>query len=319
MENSAKTTKKECHNPRAGKPPSGQALFYFTPLAPCGGETRRRRTRRHPERISIHSPLVGARRLLIKHGGKVRIISIHSPRVGARRPAPLGTGLCHNFNPLAPCGGETVCGNIGGLDSGISIHSPRVGARHQLLHRGDRRGSISIHSPRVGARRVNGQIAGNMITFQSTRPVWGRDRGEFRARNGTNRFQSTRPVWGRDAEAVSLLRDVFDFNPLAPCGGETSTVILLFPVNRFQSTRPVWGRDQVFHLPALYRGISIHSPRVGARPGGNSIGQARPLISIHSPRVGARLPFLQGRLRNADFNPLAPCGGETPCERQYIV
>ena len=242
MENSAKTTKKECHNPRAGKPPSGQALFYFTPLAPCGGETRRRRTRRHPERISIHSPLVGARRLLIKHGGKVRIISIHSPRVGARRPAPLGTGLCHNFNPLAPCGGGT-----------------------QKQYRDCVMCSISIHSPRVGARRQP-----SFSFFRST-----------------------------------------DFNPLAPCGGETKFSIYLPYIGVFQSTRPVWGRDRA----GIVSGRPVHlfqSTRpVWGRDFRFCKGGCVTLISIHSPRVGARRHVSVNISSERDFNPLAPCGGET--------
>src|SRR5699024_7712432 len=58
--------------------------------------------------------------------------------------------------------------------------------------------------------------------------------------------------------------------------------------------------------------VSIHAPRVGARPPLRRLSSYRLFVSIHAPRVGARLELAQASYNaGAGFNPRAPRGGAT--------
>ena len=122
----------------------------------------------------------------------------------------------------------------------ISIHAPRVGrdiprlADHDALR-------ISIHAPRVGRDAGIHFEAGNLVTFQSTRPVWGATALIVTIVLLVATFQSTRPVWGATISCKRFLRSQ----------------------ESFQSTRPVWGATVVDGALQSGLDISIHAPRVG--------------------------------------------------------
>ena len=183
--------------------------------------------------------------------------------------------------------------------------------RDQQLHSHKANTLISIHAPRAGARP---SIRGSHAEERT--------------------FQSTRPVRGRDAKSTLNVPIGINFNPRAPCGGATGCHVSVLcssqisihapragarlgqqlktlgteifqstrPVrgrdfakqnytmldNLFQSTRPVRGRD---HLPGdLLRRKKNFNPR--APCGGATVGHGdqagRKSISIHAPRAGAR-------------------------------
>ena len=148
-----------------------------------------------------------------------------------------------DFNPHAPHGGATSVRVEHFTNIGISIHTPRMGARH----------------PKAYAEELAQK-------FQSTRPAWGRDAAEGRDRpclgisihtprmgarprgksreDGGHLFQSTRPAWGRDQARSRRCCSAFNFNPHAPHGGATMSCL--------------WRKENLV--------ISIHTPRMGARP-----------------------------------------------------
>ena len=191
------------------------------------------------------------------------------------------------FNPRAPHGGATTRRSLRAIEMPFQSTRPAWGRDPKLLsllHRGEnfnpraphggatvaivpKAGGfvISIHAPRMGARpRTHAEFGGD-LAFQSTRPAWGRDDGQYH-----------RPHQQRD------------FNPRAPHGGATEgepfTVSLVLisihaprmgarhvcsgfrpHVAQFQSTRPAWGRDERFRSSHRNAEISIHAPRMGAR------------------------------------------------------
>ena len=84
-------------------------------------------------------------------------------------------------------------------------------------------------------------------------------------RGCATKFQSTRPVWGATIFQPFNFPFTLYFNPRAPHGGATYD-----------------------NSPPLARVvISIHAPRMGARPPRSVRSQAA-TISIHAPRMGAR-------------------------------
>ena len=125
-------------------------------------------------------------------------------------------------------------------------------------------------------------------------------------------FQSTRPAWGRDLKNLLYRNSDIDFNPHAPHGGATTCYQI---------------------IQGAYT-ISIHTPRMGARPakGQSSTGNAgfqstRPawgrdvLLAQHADErsVFQSTRPAWGRDNFAhmfdsafeDFNPHAPHGGAT--------
>src|SRR5699024_4453781 len=99
-------------------------------------------------------------------------------------------------------------------------------------------------APRGGATTVNAErYAADPVSIHAPR-VGARLRRAL-IWHPQQEFQSTRPAWGRDgADAAGNGRRV-RFNPRAPRGGATPLPVAL-------------GDAQV---------VSIHAPRVGARPG----------------------------------------------------
>ena len=126
-------------------------------------------------------------------------------------------------------------------------HAPHGGAT-QLKAEAEAQEAISIHTPRMGARR---------------------QRTDYRPRSG-------------------------NFNPHAPHGGATSDLSRRMTAELFQSTRPAWGRDGSFHShPSSSRHFNPHAPHGGATVL-HGIVIANIAISIHTPRMGAR-PEQTGR------------------------
>ena len=146
---------------------------------------------------------------------------------------------CIHFNPRTPCG-----------------------VRRRLLVRRLGPLKISIHAPRVGCDGLMGVPIPEVITFQSTHPVWGAT--HRCALHGVHEsFQSTHPVWGATrlspffghfygisihAPRVGCDRGVqcggsghCDFNPRTPCGVRRRDIVRDLNALKFQSTHPVWG------------------------------------------------------------------------------
>src|SRR5690625_1357202 len=217
--------------------------------------------------------------------------------------------------------------------SSVSIHAPRVGARQPANTRQWGRGSFNPRAPRGGATTASGSPPGKLpsfnpraprggatlrgqtikcqqLLFQSTRPAWGRDTRGLSGRLAALQFQSTRPAWGRDPYELST-DEILEW---------------------FQSTRPAWGRDKKRIRAFDGHTVSIHAPRVGARPclqcrfydaargfnpraprggatcGGHCLSFCR-VVSIHAPRVGARPPHRGHPASGAQFQSTRPAWG----------
>ena len=251
------------HAPRVGRDPcsSSQAATpcYFNPRAPCGARrpasgrpSRRCRfqstrpvwgatVRAEPEMVSAPfqstRPVWGATFV-----GRSTItqstISIHAPRVGRDLFNAVHAVHLRNFNPRAPCGARRFCTPLPPSNSYFNPRAP------------------------CGARPRRRPVYSPIITFQSTRPVWGATLDMPEAlrlfvisihapRVGRDLQRDVAfapddisihaPRVGRDAIGIQTARIEADFNPRAPCGARPS---ILAPQNGhhlFQSTRPVWG------------------------------------------------------------------------------
>ena len=212
------------HAPRAGRDVSflvGLANYSeFQSTRPVRGATGGGLLTFDELIISIHAPRAGRDHSWVNIQLNLEI-SIHAPRAGRDRRHPRQAGRTGNFNPRAPCGGATRA-------------------------RGQRASPPTDFNPRApcgGATRFP-PLGVEMLIFQSTRPVRGRD-------------------------ACQRIRffSCFNFNPRAPCGGATrhrvsdggAAVISIHapragarrrgsrrssPARIFQSTRPVRGRDR---------------------------------------------------------------------------
>ena len=148
---------------------------------------------------------------------------------------------------------------------------------------------ISIHTPRMGARQQGGVVQG-----------------------ATDGFQSTRPAWGRDFGACGAFYQHRYFNPHAPMGARHPKAYAEELAQKFQSTRPAWGRDAAEGRDRPCLGISIHTPRMGARP--SPFETLLLCIQFQSTRPAwgrdHELSVAQGK--SCHFNPHAPHGGATP-------
>ena len=144
----------------------------------------------------------------------------------------------HHFNPRARVGRDAA-EEVARLDLAISIHAPAWGAT-------------------VEAGRCKLELT----------------------------FQSTRPVWGRDGLCAFRIPSTRDFNPRAPHGGATYAPALLDAAGLISIHVPRVGRDRYHRFYNRGRQISIHAPAWGA-----TCRVARDImhfaISIHAPAWGA--------------------------------
>ena len=169
------------------------------------------------------------------------------------------------------------------FQGGISIHAPRVGRdpRPSRFRR-----FLPDFNPRApcGARRKQTLFANKMLTFQSTRPVWGATKSGV---DDIKRKQISihAPRVGRDSLSFTFLSFGRYFNPRAPCGARPICKFGITYILPFQSTRPVWGATARVLQAPVRRPISIHAPRVGRDAALCDISRAA-AISIHAPRVG---------------------------------
>ena len=197
------------------------------------------------------------------------------------------------FNPRAPRGGATFLIRLFG--AALMFQSTRPAWGRDRIRRSPIREACSFNprAPRGGATTPNVTHAA-APEFQSTRPAWGRDampicespcstgfnprapRGGATcspqdARGMRLSFNPRAPRGGATSKPVSLSATSNCFNPRAPRGGATSVSCSGGRPCRFQSTRPAWGRDAQ-SISAWRRPlVSIHAPRVGARPSVTSI------------------------------------------------
>ena len=166
---------------------------------------------------------------------------------GATPSSPSMQRRHRYFNPRAPCGARP------------ELHAGLVG-----FH------DISIHAPRVGRDIPPPSSRGTILTFQSTRPVWGATR--LRRQHGARRSY---------------------FNPRAPCGARPPQIDQSYLASSISIHAPRVGRDGLVGRLDDVHAISIHAPRVG-RDQPPRIRGSRPRISIHAPRVGRDVWCLRG-------------------------
>ena len=76
-------------------------------------------------------------------------------------------------------------------------------------------------------------------------------------------FQSSRPVWGETNQNTLYQQSGAYFNPLAPCGARLKPKLIDKDRTQFQSSRPVWGETEQRYRILQFYDISILSPRVG--------------------------------------------------------
>ena len=151
----------------------------------------------------------------------------------------------------------------------ISIHAPLAGRDHlqqQLValvaH------VISIHAPLAGRDIPPRRKPGALGEFQSTRPLRGatvklkayvdlgfisihaplagRDRkDQTTIRSATEKISIHAPLAGRDSIALSMISNIFYFNPRAPCGARLCLSSMDPCMSIFQSTRPLRGATRL--------------------------------------------------------------------------
>ena len=226
------------HAPRVGRDVNSaeslRAPFNFNPRAPCGARLCAALVIRARHRISIHAPRVG-RDLYFVHDLHYGSISIHAPRVGRDGRLMATARLIKHFNPRAPCGARQEAQPSPRPHHDFNPRAP-CGARRYILLCGYLGELISIHAPRVG-----------------------RDPTSRKQQRKQQRFQSTRPVWGATSTAYGTGRNIYYFNPRAPCGARPASISYIRPSVLFQSTRPVWGAT--CRQSMLYKCFAFQSTR----------------------------------------------------------
>ena len=87
--------------------PLGSCVQYFNPRSPQGGATNEPFGVPKMEKISIHAPRKGERRICARTQICNFRISIHAPRKGERRSKKKRKDSKVDFNPRSPQGGAT--------------------------------------------------------------------------------------------------------------------------------------------------------------------------------------------------------------------
>ena len=165
------------------------------------------------------------------------------------------------FNPRAPCG-----------------------ARHDFKSKATGEKNFNPRAP-CGARRGEVKKKQRCLLFQPTRPLRGATCCLLRLPH-RQAISTHAPLAGRDIMSMTLVPDILNFNPRAPCGARldrdtsNSTLILI------STHAPLAGRDRVSSPPRSLR--SRFQP-------------TRPLRGATGPSPTSSLPLI-------NFNPRAPCG-----------
>ena len=127
----------------------------------------------------------------------------------------------------------------------------------------------------------------------------------------TSQFQSTLPVWGGTQLFRHGMQVHRHFNPPSPCGEGQFSPRRRARTRSFQSTLPVWGGTcSVWDVWEIWRGISIHPPRVG-RDFDVFCCCSASLISIHPPRVGRDVRNSRIKITATKFQSTLPVWGGT--------
>ncbi len=145
---------------------------HFNPRPPCGGRLPSRSMLQAVKLFQSTPPVWGATCI----------------RCCRRTRNPL-------FQSTPPVWGATASLGACGLQSGISIHAPRVGGDHQVRSSGVNTGNFNPRPPCGGRRFHTNREDVDLLTFQSTPPVWGATLA-LSALECREIFQSTPPVWG---------------------------------------------------------------------------------------------------------------------------
>ncbi len=174
------------------------------------------------------------------------------------------------------------------LDYPVSIHAPRVGSD---MSRSGLYSCVTCFNPRSPCGERRRPVSENLLFpwFQSTLPVWGATRTQWRTGWRYQVFQSTLPVWEATSTALLTARPC-SFNPRSPCGERREVSASSQHRWRFNPRSPCGERRD------------------------HGIMEMVVFVSIHAPRVGSDHPFPFGCFGFGGFNPRSPCG-----ERQQIL
>ncbi len=113
------------------------------------------------------------------------------------------------FNPRPPCGERPYGYKKIKIKDGISIHAPHAGSDSltvfiiSLL-------KISIHAPHAGSDVFQSTHGRLITTFQSTPPMRGATRAEYKAMID-EKFQSTPPMRGATAKITYLQTNMYSY------------------------------------------------------------------------------------------------------------
>ena len=174
-------------------------------------------------------------------------------------------------------------------------------------------GTISIHAPRMGRDVITLLSSFFVLSFQSTRPVWGATKVYLPLPDGAG-ISIHAPRMGRDASSHASCARRTEFQSTRPVWGATPQPLPPQPQNAFQSTRPVWGATQ--RQPSFLPTWLFQSTRPvwGATAASAALPPAAD-ISIHAPRMGRDAVFIDGCFEPPKFQSTRPVWGATPRPR----
>src|SRR5690625_2589923 len=120
-------------------------------------------------------------------------------------------------------------------------------------------------------------------------------------------------VGARLARSICMVISPRGFNPRAPRGGATRTA-RRHRLHRtgFNPRAPRGGATFWWRSVTVQVLVSIHAPRVGARPTPNKVARMDTLFQSTRPAWGRDASSVTLLIASASFNPRAPRGGATP-------
>ena len=129
-------------------------LSVFQSTLPLRGATTYRQFHGRPYPISIHTPLAGSDRQILRSSTSCGI-SIHTPLAGSDRASSRFEVRRAYFNPHSPCG-ERLADSTPSKTSmtHFNPHSP-CGERHDTVRHVDFINVISIHTPLAGSDSIS--------------------------------------------------------------------------------------------------------------------------------------------------------------------
>ena len=215
-------------------------LSVFQSTLPLRGATTYRQFHGRPYPISIHTPLAGSDRQILRSSTSCGI-SIHTPLAGSDRASSRFEVRRAYFNPHSPCG-ERLADSTPSKTSmtHFNPHSP-CGERHDTVRHVDFINVISIHTPLAGSDALTRPTAACSYVISIHTPLAGSDIGIIRIRLQRLYISIHTPLAGSDYATRQANW-----------------------ANEFQSTLPLRGATQRLPRCDHIRRISIHTPLAGS-------------------------------------------------------